>query len=245
MIICQSGCVNIVMTCIPSLSRLSRPRSWSLFSCCRKCLDHIRRVHIDVNPDSPQLGIGCQYWCFIMVRKRRHDSSSDCLSKCILTLMCLQVLLLHWRGSSLKSRLQKFLRVVLWLQDASRLVPTPAEPSLQGSTVNCVLAPVLSIQLLYLLLISELVLDYFREICNEIVADTGLLKARHLNKPLPCPNPKARKYYKFEEDPVPPVLHFPPTAAGFVERRQLSCCGEQYQVCLLKVPHGHVIFILK
>ena len=72
---------------------------------------------------------------------------------------------------------------------------------LQGSTVDRIFAPALSIHSPYLLPISLLVSDYYRKV-DEIAADTGSPKAKHMNRLFPYINPKTRKYYRLEEDPV-------------------------------------------
>ena len=64
------------------------------------------------------------------------------------------------------------------------------ESSQKGSIVNCIFATPL-VQSSYFLYVLELVSDCFKEVNEKVAADTTSLRAEHLDKLLPCPNPKA------------------------------------------------------
>ena len=86
------------------------------------------------------------------------------------------------------------------MQVANYLILTFTEPCRKGSKVNCMYAAALSAHS-YLLSVSELAADFFREMDEKVAADTGSLRAKQLDKLLSCPNPKVCIPW-----PFPPVF---------------------------------------
>ena len=108
----------------------------------------------------------------------------------------------------------------------------------KGSTIICLFNPTLSHQSSYLPPMLEVVEDYFVGIEEKVSSNSAVLKAQHLNWLCPCPNLKAKKYYRDEEDPTFPVLHLPPVARDFVKEHHLSSGSRinvKFTSCMLEV----------
>ena len=70
--------------------------------------------------------------------------------------------------------------------------------------------------------VSEIVDGYFLEVDAKISLDVGSVQARKLNRIIPCPNPKARCFYKLEDNVTPPILELPLAVCSLTEERQLT-----------------------
>ena len=61
-----------------------------------------------------------------------------------------------------------------------------------------------------------------REVEEKVSASSGVLRTKLLDKLLPCPIPKARRYYQFEEDSVSQVLHLHKPLGGGLQLPSVS-----------------------
>ena len=69
--------------------------------------------------------------------------------------------------------------------------------------------------------VKDLISGTFKQIDEKVCADSGSLRAKHLDIILHHPNPKARKYYLLKEDPAPQVLYLLKSTKSFSGRCHL------------------------